>query len=118
MGVERRSGGRKRRKAVGDRTPRARYNLPCDLTDFLDDLVTDPEVQGAVRDYIVSGKDGAVQLFFEAVAHVVGRPRVTVRLDVTPDLARLLSMVDPSGAEEMPGEVEQVMDGDSASLPQ
>src|SRR5512143_3431580 len=65
---------------------------PRDVTLFLRDLVTDPEVQEAVRDHIVSGKDGAVQLFLEAVAYLIGRPRVTVRVDVTPELARLLAM--------------------------
>jgi hypothetical protein len=115
MGVRQGFGGRMRRKVVGSRTPRAPYAPPRNLTDFLHDLVTDPEVQEAVKDHIVSGEEGAVQLFFEAVAHVIGRPRQTVRVEVTPELARLLSLAHQFRADQKQGE--HATDEGSAALP-
>ena len=82
----------KGRSNLGARRRRPANAAPRDLGDFLHDLVTDPEVQAAVKDYIVSGRDGAAQLFLEAAAYVIGRPKETVRLEVTPELVRLLSM--------------------------
>jgi hypothetical protein len=105
----------KGRRNVGSRR---RRTVTGDLNHFLHDLVSDPEVREAVKDQIVSGKDGAVQLFFEAVAHVVGRPRETVRVEVSPELVRLLSMEHQFRPRQAHGEGQQAGDGDSAALPQ
>ncbi len=54
------------------------------------DLTSDTKVQEAVRGQIIAGDRGSMQAFLGAVAHVIGKPKETHELGVTPKLARLI----------------------------
>jgi hypothetical protein len=68
------------------------------LQDFLQDLVTDPEVRDAIRTQILSSGPGAAQLFIAAMHQVLGKPRERVEVSY-PDMAELFPAVQPSQQE-------------------
>jgi hypothetical protein len=69
-----------RTKGTSNKTTRA-------IKEFLAALADDAEVQGAVRERIVSGDAVA---FFRAVDHVLGKPKESVELTANVDIAARL----------------------------
>ncbi len=63
-----------------------------DLREFLSALVSDTEVQDSIKDQILLGNRGAMQGFFTAAAHVAGKPRERIEIEVSPNLSQLLLM--------------------------
>jgi hypothetical protein len=76
------------RKEGGSR----RHTLPRrEVLSFFRDLVSDREVQEAMRDQVLACGEGAALLFLAAVAHVEGQPTQRVELEVTPGIATLIT---------------------------
>lgn len=65
-----------------------------DVREFIEDLVTDPDVQESVRLQIMAGEKGtgALQGFLGAIAHQIGKPKASVEVSVSPSLSKLLLM--------------------------
>jgi hypothetical protein len=69
-----------RRQGTPNRATRA-------AKDFLADLVNRTDVQEAIRDRILAGDTPA---FFRALAHVIGKPREAMDMNVRGDIAHWL----------------------------
>ena len=80
--------------------------------------MNDPEVQVAVRDHILSGKEGAAQLFLGAAAHVLGRPMERVLIDLTPETAKAIAVALQSEVGSEYPDARPGMDSGTAALPQ
>ena len=69
------------------------------VKDFFIELTSDPEVQDAVRAQIMGAEKGSMAAFLGAASHVIGKPKETVQVDVTPNMAELLTLAI-QGAQE------------------
>lgn len=65
---------------------------PVAVREFFRAMTEDPDVQDAFRAQILAGDKGSMAAFLGAAAHVIGKPRETIQLDTTPNMARLLQL--------------------------
>ncbi len=71
------------------------------VKEFFIDITSDPDVQEAFRDQILTAEKGSMAAFLGAAAHVIGKPKETLQLDTTPNMAKLLVMaIQGPGAAE------------------
>ena len=79
-----------RKKGTPNRVTRA-------VNSFIAELADDEEVQEAFRDSLIERDKGAIQGYLGVVAHRIGKPRETVQIDTTPNMAKLLVMALQAG---------------------
>lgn len=75
------------------RKPGVRNKVTRAVREFLTEMADDPKVQKAFKDQVVRGDRGSMQAYLGVVAHIIGRPKETVSVETTPDMAQLLLTV-------------------------
>lgn len=93
-GDPRRQNGRE--KGVPNKVTRA-------VKDFFVEITSDPDVQDAFKDVILARDKSTAVAFLGAAAHVIGKPKETVQVDTTPNMAKLIVMALQAAAAEREG---------------
>lgn len=63
-----------------------------DVKEFLSSMVNDPAVQKAFRAQILAGDKGAMAAFLGATHLIVGKPRETHDVNISPSLSEIMVM--------------------------
>ena len=96
-----------RTKGVPNRATKA-------VKDFLIEVTSDPEVQGAFRQAIIDRDRGALQAFLGAVSFVIGKPKEAVQVQTSPSMSQLL-LIALQRANQARREEQESVSGESAT---
>ena len=72
------------------RKPGVRNKVTREIRTFFAEMANDPKVQDAFKAQVVRGDRGSMQAFLGVAAHIIGKPKETLQVETTPNMAKLL----------------------------